>query len=438
MRDPAAPERIGPYVIEATLGRGAMGVVYLARDTRIGRHVALKQIQIRDASFETGAAAAEYFRRLQREAEVCGALQHPNIVALFNVGYERNRISYLAMEYVAGEPLSETIRRKARPLSLDFVARVGGDVLKGLAYAHGKGIVHRDVKPPNILIGHDGTAKIADFGIARPEQSNMTIAGTLMGTPNYMSPEQASGLPATPRSDLFSFGAMIFEMLTGAKPFAGGDVHSILQRIMSAPTPSIRALNPDVPKEYENFVQRLTAKNPEDRFASAEAALDELRRLHGAATPPAAAPAPRPTPVADRRRVAGVLRRPIPPTLFLAVSLSAAAFLLGSVIAIRSMTVRAPSVIIPKPQLEEFARKRAQLRNAAGLYDHARYAESLGVYEAYLARYPNSTAAREGRDRAREALDRASAQKSPRRSKRDKNISPAELLRRLKRAVRGK
>src|SRR6266852_4715020 len=119
MRDAAAPERIGPYVIEVTLGRGAMGVVYLARDTRIGRRVALKQIQIRDSHFETGAAAAEYFRRLQREAEVSGALQHPNIVTLFDVGYEDKRISYLAMEYVAGESLSEAIRHHdSRPLPI--------------------------------------------------------------------------------------------------------------------------------------------------------------------------------------------------------------------------------------------------------------------------------------------------------------------------------
>ncbi len=367
MRETAAPERIGPYVIEATLGRGAMGVVYLARDSRIGRRVALKQIQIRDSHFETGAAASEYFHRLQREAEVCGSLHHPNIVTLFDVGYENERISYLAMEYVPGESLSEAIRRNgSRPLPIDFVARVGCDVLKGLAYAHSKGIVHRDIKPPNILIGHDGSATIADFGIARPEQSNLTIAGTLMGTPNYMSPEQAKGLATTPRSDLFSFGVMMFEMLTGSKPFAGGDVHSILQRIISVPTPSINELNPDLPLDYERFVQRLMAKN---------------------------------------------------------------------VVAIRSMTVTTPAVTIPKEQLEEFARKREELRNAESLYATGKYAESLKMYEAYLARYPYSTVAREGRDRA---LNSASTPKTRRRSKRDENISPAELLRRLKRAVRGK
>ena len=245
MTEAAARQRIGHYVVEGTLGHGAMGTVYLARDERIGRRVALKQLQLAKAQFEDAESAAEFYMRLQREAEVCGSLQHPNIVTLYDVGYDGERISYLALEYVAGETLLDLLKRhRPRPLPVEAALRIAADILRGLAYAHAKGIVHRDVKPANILIGDDGVAKIADFGIARPQQSSMTVAGALMGTPNYMPPEQVKGIPATPRSDLFSLGVLLFEMVAGAKPFIATELAALLEKIVRTPTPSAAAVNP--------------------------------------------------------------------------------------------------------------------------------------------------------------------------------------------------
>src|SRR5712692_4198108 len=190
---PLAPKELAHYEIIHLLGKGAMGWVYLARDRRIGRRVALKVIHLAPNAFEDTTSANEFYRRLQREAEVCGSLLHPNIVTLYEVGYENDRLSYLAMEYVEGETLLELQRRSGAALTVDTVLTIAADVLRGLEYAHAKGIVHRDIKPANILIATDGTAKIADFGIARPQGSSMTRAGSLMGTPNYMSPEQVIG-----------------------------------------------------------------------------------------------------------------------------------------------------------------------------------------------------------------------------------------------------
>src|SRR5258708_11880621 len=157
--------------------------------------------------------------------------------------------------------------------------RVVRDVLSALAFAHARGILHRDIKPANILISADGSAKLADLGIARPKDSSLTIAGTLMGTPNYMPPEQVKGKPATQRSDLFSLGIVLFEMLTGEKPFVGADIPTILRSVVEDPTPSLRERNRELPEVYERFVHRLTAQSPAERYEPADAALAEHRRI---------------------------------------------------------------------------------------------------------------------------------------------------------------
>src|SRR5947199_5541517 len=185
MTESAAPERpqYGEYEVEAVLGRGAMGMVYLARDRRIGRRVALKTVQI-GQKFDDESDATEFLQRLQRAAEVCGSMQHPNIVTLYEPGYENNVISFLATEYVEGESLRDRLKR-SKPLPLEDALRIGEDILRGLTYAHAKGVVHRDIKPANILLSTDGQAKIADFGIARPVDSTLTAVGSMLGTPNY-------------------------------------------------------------------------------------------------------------------------------------------------------------------------------------------------------------------------------------------------------------
>ena len=412
MTEAAARQRIGHYTVEAPLGRGAMGMVYLARDDRIGRRVALKQLRIDKARFEDPENAAEFYKRLQREAEVCGSLQHPNIVTLYDVGYDDDeRISYLALEYVAGETLLDLLKRhRPAPLPVDMALRIAADILRGLEYAHGKGIVHRDIKPANILISHEGVAKIADFGIARPQQSSMTLAGALMGTPNYMPPEQVKGIPATPRSDLFSLGVLLFEMVTGTKPFAGGDVTTILDKIVRMPTPSAAAINPRVSPELDALIRRLTSKSPEERFASAAEALDAIERLGapGAANEVGSAPKQREEPDPTQRlepEGPSLLRRRIPTAMVAATVLLFAAAAAVPSVAIWRNIESTPMVRIAPEQLAEFAQKREALRAADELFRQGDFQKSLDAYHAYLARYPFSTVARDGAERARVALE---------------------------------
>ena len=437
MTDVPPQERIGHYIVEAPLGRGAMGAVYLARDQRIGRRVALKQLHIK-ADFEDSDAAAEYYKRLQREAEVCGSLQHPNIVTLYDVGYENERVSYLALEYVAGPTLLDLLKRsRPQPLPLDMALRIGADILRGLAHAHARGIVHRDIKPANILVGQDGAAKIADFGIARPQQSSMTLAGSLMGTPNYMPPEQVKGVPATSRSDLFSFGVLLFEMVTGTKPFAAGELAAVLENIVRMPTPSAAALNPHVPRELDALIQRLTAKAPEDRYETAEQALADVEKIR-ATLPPAEAirGGDDKTIEVTEPPVEKVVRREIPVPAFFAIIVLALLLAGAPAWAIWSRIDDRGTAPIPAAQLAEFAAKRKALSAADALYRDGKYAASLAAYEAHLARYPQSLVARDGIERAKRALTTTSVRKPEK--KQEKPSVTQKLRRGVRRIFRGK
>src|ERR1700730_8451223 len=277
----------GQYEVESVLGKGAMGMVYLARDKRIGRRVALKTVQVQQ-QFEDESEATEFYQRLQREAEVCGAMQHPNIVTLYEPGYENNVISFLATEWVEGESLRERLKR-SKPLPLVDALRISEDILRGLSYAHLKGVIHRDIKPANILLSTEGQAKIADFGIARPVDSTLTAVGSMLGTPNYMSPEQVKCDDVTARSDLFSVGVVMYEMLTGVKPFSAADVSSILRNVVERVPPLASEVNKDVPEPIARFVAHLFAKAPEERFATAMEALGELHALRTGTPLPAPA-----------------------------------------------------------------------------------------------------------------------------------------------------
>lgn len=272
--DALVPARtIGRYQVVAELGRGAMGVVYLAFDPVIGRQVALKTILV-------GAVAedAEEFRqRLFREAAAAGALTHPNIVTIHDVVHEAGTTA-VAMEFVEGETLAALIARRA-PLPLDEAVSIFAQVATGLDYAALRGIVHRDIKPANILIGADGRPRIADFGIARLPQSNLTMSGAVLGSAGYMSPEQVRGLPLDARSDLFSAATVLYEMLTGTNPFGGTEAANTLYRIVNEEPPPIRLANPAVPRAVEAVVARALAKDPAARFATGA----DLARALGAA-----------------------------------------------------------------------------------------------------------------------------------------------------------
>ena len=258
-------EQIGRYEIAAELGRGAMGVVYRARDPRIGREVAIKTIKPAD---QADADETEGLReRLFREAQSAGRLSHPGIVTIFDVD-EQDGLVYIAMELVEGQTLDRhAAAAGGGAQSLDFAIDLLLQVGAALDYAHRRGIVHRDIKPSNIMISPDGV-KIMDFGVARIASSQLTRTGAVVGTPNYMSPEQVKGEEIDGRSDQFSLGAVAYELLTGKKPFQSSSLTSTIFRIVSADPALPRQLNPKIPLPLEKAVLRALTKDPDGRFAT--------------------------------------------------------------------------------------------------------------------------------------------------------------------------
>jgi predicted Ser/Thr protein kinase len=267
-------KRIGRYEIEKSLGRGAMGVVYLARDPIIDRMVALKTLRVDlDAEF-----AEEFRERFVREARAAGRLNHPGIVTVHDVGEDpETGLMYIAMEYVEGRDLKQILAtgHLFRPSE---AARIAADVATALDYAHSLGVVHRDVKPANIILTADGSPKITDFGIARFETSNLTVDGQFIGTPNFMSPEQITGKGVDGRSDLFSLGVVLFTLLTGQRPFGGETMHEVTLRIVQDPSPIPSTVSEEIPAALNPIVLKCLEKNPERRFQTG----GELAKVLGA------------------------------------------------------------------------------------------------------------------------------------------------------------
>ncbi|HEX6533393.1 MAG TPA: serine/threonine-protein kinase [Gemmatimonadaceae bacterium] len=266
--------RIGKYQITDLIGEGAMGVVYRAMDPVLARSVAIKVMT------EAPARDPELRDRFLREAQTAGSLQHPNIIVIYDCGEVDGHL-YIAMEYLEGVDLA-TILDRREPLALENKLDIAIDVLAGLEYAHEHGVVHRDIKPANIRITKHGRAKIMDFGIAHLGTSNLTRTGMMLGTPNYMAPEQVTGERTSPATDIFAFGAVLFELLTGTKPFAGPTLHNIFYRIVSEDAPSLQKCLPGLPAALDHTVRRALAKEPKDRFASALEMANELSAVRAA------------------------------------------------------------------------------------------------------------------------------------------------------------
>jgi eukaryotic-like serine/threonine-protein kinase len=286
------PERIGRYHIEAVLGRGGMGVVYKAHDPQIDRPVALKLVR---ADLLDSEERADYIERLRREAQAAGRCTHPNIVALYDYSMHEGN-PFLVMEYVRGVSLAQAFARGTR-FRQDEAVFIVGQLLEGLGCAHGLGIVHRDVKPANILLVEDGHVKVTDFGLSRIGGSTLTQSGTLMGTPSYMSPEQCRGEEADYRSDLFSVGVVLHELLAGERPFPSRDVTVLIKQILYDEPPDLKGLVPD---HLAACVRRALAKRPEDRFPSATSMVAALRPARRAAADEPTVVQPRPASHADR------------------------------------------------------------------------------------------------------------------------------------------
>jgi serine/threonine protein kinase len=291
---PGLPDRLGPFKLVKQLGRGGMGVVFLAEDTQLGRKAAVKVMRP-----EMSACDPRAYERFLREARAAAAVRHDNVVTVYQVG-EENGVPYLAMELLRGTSLSNYLQKNAP--SLPSAIRLGREIADGLAAAHARGLVHRDIKPGNIwLEAPNGRVKLLDFGLARaasPEASSpdrLTGSGLVVGTPGYMSPEQARGQELDERTDLFSLGVVLYLLCTGREPFAGANPMAVLTALAVDRQMPARAVNPKVPAALSDLIDQLLEKKPADRPASAAEVARALRQIERGQL---AAPAP-PLPPAD-------------------------------------------------------------------------------------------------------------------------------------------
>jgi serine/threonine protein kinase len=272
----AFPATLGRYRIESEIGRGSMGAVYLGHDPQIGRRVAIKTLAL-SREFH-GDKLVEARARFFREAETAGRLQHPDIVTIFDAG-EAQELAWIAMEYIKGHDL----QRHAAPgrlLELAQLLPIVARVADALAHAHRQGVVHRDVKPANVMVDLEtGLVKVTDFGVARISDASRTRTGLVLGTPSFMSPEQMAGRPADGRSDLYSLGVMLFQLLTGALPHQGDSMAKLMHQITNEPAPDVRTLRPELPAALADIVALALEKRVEVRYADGRQMAIDLRAV---------------------------------------------------------------------------------------------------------------------------------------------------------------
>ena len=296
---------LGRYQVEKELGKGAMGVVYQGRDPRIGRVVAIKTLAL-NAEFE-GSELQDARERFFREAETAGRLQHPHIVTIFDAGEEHD-LAYIAMEFLPGRDLLPHTRA-GDLLPVATVLSIGARVAQALDYAHRQNVVHRDIKPANIMVDlASDSVKVTDFGIARITDASRTKTGLVLGTPSFMSPEQLAGQHIDGRSDLYSLGVSLFQLLTGQLPLRGDSMAALIYQIANVPAPDVRSLRPELPAALADILTRCLAKTPAERYADGAALAADLlrvaRHVQGSvATPRPATPPPSGSPGFDTTQV---------------------------------------------------------------------------------------------------------------------------------------
>jgi len=413
-------EQLGRYEILEELGRGAMGVVYKARDPKIDRLVAIKVIAPGD-----GADPAELEQRrdrFQREARAAGRLTHPNIVTIHDVGEEKGR-AYLVMELIEGEPLDHLLRAR-RPLPLDQILSIADQVASALDYAHANSIIHRDIKPANILLTKDGVAKVSDFGIARIVGTETTQTGQISGTPTYMSPEHFSGLKLDGRSDIFSFGAVLYELVSGEQAFPGETISNVMYRIINEDPIPLRRLNPDLPPALDVCLRKALAKDRARRYAKAADLARDLRTAIRKGPLPADSKIAATVKMPSRREVQPRVSRgrPLWPWILLGGGiLVALVLMLGprmrARVAPRAIPTPPPvsqpaedEVARPKAAAEEAARHKPAEEEAQRRAEAGRLAEERRQLEEEKARLAKQQAALEGeRKKAAEQAARRKA-----------------------------
>ncbi len=261
----------GRYRLGEKLAAGGMGSIHSATDEKLGRGVAVKLLRAELAGDPV------FVERFRREARAAAALSHPNVAAVFDFGEDEAGAPFIIMEAVDGRDLARILREEG-PLPPETAAEIGAQIASALAHAHSAGVIHRDVKPANVMVTPGQRVKVTDFGIARAVgDSTLTATGSVLGTAHYLSPEQAGGSPAGPRSDIYSLGIVLYEMLTGSLPFTGESAVAVAMRHLSDEVPRPSDLREDVPAEFDTIVSIATAKDPTDRYASAEEMAKALR-----------------------------------------------------------------------------------------------------------------------------------------------------------------
>ena len=260
------------YQIIKSIGEGGMANVYLAYDTILDRNVAVKVLRGDLSSDE------KFVRRFQREALSASSLSHPNIVEVYDVGEDNNQY-YIVMEYIEGKQLKDVLRKRGK-LTITEVIDIMQQIADGLSVAHDSYIIHRDIKPQNIMILENGLVKITDFGIAMAMNSTqLTQTNSVMGSVHYLPPEQANGSGSTLKSDIYSMGILMYELLTGKLPYKGENAVEIALKHLKEPLPSIRDEIPDISQSVENVILRATAKNPKNRYSDAREMLEDLKTV---------------------------------------------------------------------------------------------------------------------------------------------------------------
>lgn len=359
----------GRYTLVSRLGVGGMADVWLAQDAHLGRQVALKVLHRRFAQ------DAEFVARFRREAEAAAGLQHPNIVSIYDRGQVGDTY-YIAMEYVPGRTLADAIRAG---LSVDQAVSLVRDVLQAASFAHQHGVIHRDFKPQNVMIDGQGRAKVTDFGIAQAGVSEITQPGSVMGTAHYLAPEQAQGLEVTHSSDLYSIGVILFEALTGRVPFQAETSVAVAMKQISEPPPRPSSLNPAVSPALDGVVLRALAKDPGQRFATADsfiAALDSAVRNPDVATETAIYPPP-PLEEESRRR-----------WLWWLIGAAVVIGLIIGFLAIRSPEVEVPNVTNPFGTYLTLTQARTELANEGFEIAEVRRVERLVPRDTVLEQDP--------------------------------------------------
>lgn len=277
LKSQSAPKTMGKYKILGELGRGTCGIVYKGFDPFVQREVAVK------VGLAEPVGDSERTHQVQRnffaEAHAAGKLQHPHIVSLYDAGIEGD-FNYLVMEYINGETLLEYCRRQGKRLSAEKVLECMFKCCRALEYSHRMGVIHRDIKPSNIMLSHEGETKLMDFSIAEVTHNLQFTPDLVVGSPSYMSPEQVLRKEVDSRSDLYSLGAVMYQLLTGERPFAFADIQVVFKHIVNTPAPLLSKKRPDLPQALSDIIEKAMSKNPGERFQSGQEMGAQLTRVH--------------------------------------------------------------------------------------------------------------------------------------------------------------